>query len=167
MLVPNLTSNTDFPAKNDTPVSAVALPMGAAPAPAGPQRVALAPLATPALAPPPPVVEPRSPAPDTLAPKAVPSRPAATQPAVRAAVRQPTTGARPAAPVRQVRTTKATAASARVITAATGCPSDSRIARDLCEVQQCRRADLRNTPVCTRILAEQRAALARLRGTPD
>jgi hypothetical protein len=29
------------------------------------------------------------------------------------------------------------------------------------------RAELRNSPQCVRMLAEQRAALARLRGTPD
>jgi hypothetical protein len=37
----------------------------------------------------------------------------------------------------------------------------------MCEAQQCRRADLRNTPVCKRILAQQAATFARLRGTPD
>jgi len=54
-----------------------------------------------------------------------------------------------------------------VLVAASGCPYDLRIARDLCEAQQCTRPALRNTPVCVRMLAEQRATLARLRGTPD
>jgi hypothetical protein len=166
MLLPNLSSNDDFTAKKDTPGSAMTLPLGAPPAPAGPQRVALTPSAPPALEAPPAAVEPPPAAPDTQDPRVVPSRSSAAQPAVRVAVPQPTTVARPAPPVRKVRTRSA-GVPVRAPTAASGCPYDSRIARDLCEVHQCRRTDLRNTPVCKRILADQRAALARLRGTPD
>jgi hypothetical protein len=182
MLVPSLISNSNFTAKQDTPVSTVTLPLEAPPAPPSPQRVSLAPSAAPAVEPPPPAVEPppaakepRPTAPDTHDSNAVPSRSVASQPAKRAAVPQPTTAARPAPSARQVQTSMSRAAPARAarpkaapaLTAASGCRYDWRIARDFCEAQQCRRTDLRKTPMCMRILAQQRATLARLRGTPD
>jgi len=56
---------------------------------------------------------------------------------------------------------------ARVVTAASGCPYDLPVFRELCEARQCSRPELRNDPTCVRMRSEQRAALARLRGTPD
>lgn len=56
---------------------------------------------------------------------------------------------------------------ARVVTAASGCPYDVPVFRELCEARQCSRPELRHDPACVRMQAEQRAALARLRGTPD
>ena len=182
MLVPSLISNSNFTAKQDTPVSTVTLPLEAPPAPPSPQRVSLAPLPARTVEPPPPAVEPppaarvrRPTAPDPHDAKAVPSRSVASRPANRVAVPQPTTASRPAPSARPVRTSMSRAAPTRAartkaapaLTAAAGCPYDWRIARDFCEAQQCRRADLRNQPVCKRILAQQRATFARLSGTPD
>jgi len=181
MLVPSLISNSNFTAKQDAPVSTVTLLLEVPAAPPSPQRVSLAPSAAPAVVPPaavqppPAAKEPRPTARDRRDPNAVPSRSVASRHAKRAAVPQATTASRPAPSARQVRTSMSRAAPARAarpkapraLTAASGCASDWRIARDICEVQQCRRPDLRNTPVCMRILAQQRTALARLHGTPD
>lgn len=101
------------------------------------------------------------------------ARPRAARPAVVAQRAVPAPS--PKAPARQVvatrspmtRTHAAPSHVAPPLTAAAGCPYDVRFARDLCLVQQCSRPELRETPTCKRMAAEQRAALARLRGTPD
>ncbi|MBK6007067.1 hypothetical protein JJB11_13275 [Ramlibacter ginsenosidimutans] len=105
-------------------------------------------------------------APPSPAPKPVPSP----------AVRQQAPHARVLASAQPVRAGKAATTHVRaarpqpapVVTAASGCPYDDLpVFRELCEARQCNRPELRNTRACARMQAEQRAALARLRGTPD
>jgi hypothetical protein len=109
--------------------------------------------------------------PVAVAPRSIPPKPAA-----RTAFKQQVPHAPPAAPARQAHVTKLATTHAhaarppqraRTLTAS-GCPYDELpVFRQLCEARQCSRPELRNTPSCARMLAEQRAALARLRGTPD
>lgn len=179
LLVPHLIGDGTFTGSKDAPGSGVLLPLGASTAPVAPARVALAPVAAaspvePSPVPPSPVApSPTAPSIDHAAAVAPPSM--ASQPVARTAIRQRATRARPTPSARQARatkpaTTRARAARPRIapaLTAASGCPYDPRIARDLCKAQQCSRTELRHHPVCVRMRAEQRAALARLRGTPD
>jgi hypothetical protein len=120
-----------------------------------------------------PVPAARSPAhPVAVAPRSI-----APKPVARTATRQQAAHAQPAPPAHQARPTRPATAyahahaarpqRARVLTAASGCPYDLPIFRELCEARECSRPELRQTPACARMLAEQRAALARLRGTPD
>ena len=177
LLAPNLIRNNSITGKDVVPPR-VAMSPEASPAPAAPARVAFSPppaSAVETLPDPPPAVAPPATAP-AIQPEPAPRRLARPpQQTARNAVAPPAARARPAPSVRHAQV--ATAATTRprparpraaaTLTAASGCPYDLRIARDLCEAQQCMRPELRNTPLCMRMLAEQRAALARLRGTPD
>ena len=172
LLVPALIGTGTFTGSKDSREAATTLP---AAAPIAPLPVALAPNpATPA----PPLPDPPSPvaamAPSTDRLMAIDPPPMAPAPVARPAV-PPPPRAKPTGSVRQAvasrpAPTRTSAARTRVrpaVALAPECPYGAGMLRDLCQAQQCSRPELRNAPVCVRVLAEQRAALARLRGTPD
>ena len=166
-------TESNRPTKSNVPTAHTVVVAVAAPfAPDAPTRVALAqPFAYP-LVPALPAAEPLLPGPDKKEPLAVTRASVRDQHIQGAAALPPTTQAAPSP--RKIRSTMSTAPSAPVrprpaaaMARASGCTNKIRLLRDICEVQQCRRVELRNTPVCTRILAGQRATLAQLHGTPD
>lgn len=180
LLVPQLVGNGILTDRHDPPVPTATLPMGAAPEAAAPPAAAVPTVAATPVETPPVPVSPPAPAPAAAsveppvavakAPVAAPHpRAARTAAPHRAApASPPRTAARQVAAVRPAVTrTRAPRPQAAAPTPAAGCPFDIPMLRDLCMAQQCNRAEMRQAPSCVRMLAEQRAALARLRGTPD